>query len=330
MVSVVVPTVGRSPWLRQAVESVLRQTYAQYEVVVVDDSPDGFAGCVRSVEWGLQRGERLRLIHSGGVGGGAARNAGVRAARGEWIAFLDDDDEWMPDKLEKQMEAAQRVSLPFAVMSCRVLVRTPRSEYVFPRRVYQGSETIAAYLFCRRGWAAGSGFLQTSTLVAPRELLLRTPFAAGLPVHQDWDWLLRVSRDKDVEVRMLAEPLAVYRSEDGRATVSREPDWRTSLNWIRGHAWRIEPEALSWFIAVQCVWKARAAGAGRQDWAEMVRAFWFEGRPTVRAVVHFAIFAVIPARWRKRIRDRAWRSSRVIQAENGRREWTLVNRPKAL
>jgi hypothetical protein len=209
-------------------------------------------------------------------------------------------------------------------------MRTPHSEYVFPRRVYRGDETIAEYLFCRRGWLAGSGFVQTSTLLAPRELLLRTPFAAGLPVHQDWDWLLRVSRDKDVEVGMLEAALAVYRSEDGRATVSRRPDWQTSLNWIRGHAWFIKPEALSWFIAVQCVWKARAAGASRREWVEIVRAFWFEGRPTLRAVVHFGVFAVIPARWRKRMRDRAWRSPRAVQAQRGRREWTLVSRPKAL
>ena len=99
MVSVVVPTAGRSPWLRQAVESALQQSYRNVEVVVVDDCPDGMAESAWSIEWGLETGERLRLIHSGGAGGAAARNAGVQAARGDWIAFLDDDAEWMPEKL---------------------------------------------------------------------------------------------------------------------------------------------------------------------------------------------------------------------------------------
>ena len=330
MVSVVVPTVGRSPWLRQAIQSVLGQTYGNCEVVVVNDSADDFEESAHRLEWTLRCGDRLRVIHSGGVGGGAARNAGVKAARGEWIAFLDDDDEWMPEKLERQMDEALRAEEALPVLSCRVWVRTPRSEYVFPRRVYRGEERIEEYLFCRNGWAEGSGFVQTSTLLARRELLIRTPFAVGLAVHQDWDWLLRVSGDGDVRIRMLEEPLVIYRTEDGRRTVSRSADWRTSLNWVRGHAWRMEPRAFSWFIAVQCVWKARAARASRQEWAEIVWAFCFEGRPTARSVMHFVIFAGFPAGWRKRIRDRAWRPSKSAEGRNRGKPWKFASRSGAM
>lgn len=330
MVSVVVPTAGRSPWLRQAIESALVQSYPNVEVVVVDDSPDGMAESAWSIAWGLASGERLRLIHSGGAGGAAARNAGVQAARGEWIAFLDDDDAWLPEKLTKQMEAALQVESAFPVMSCRVRMKTPRSEFVFPRRIYSGDEAVEEYLFCRKGWARGSGFVQTSTLLARRELLLEMPFTPGLPVHQDWDWLLRVSRHAAVRVRMLREALVVYRTEDGRETVSRRPEWRRSLEWIRWHARWMEPKAVSWFVAVQCVWKARAARASRREWAEIAWAFCFEGRPTLRAAVHFAAFAVIPAGWRKRIRDTAWRASPMQGAGDGRQEWKLVSKPKAL
>jgi glycosyltransferase involved in cell wall biosynthesis len=329
LVSVVVPTVGGSPWLRQAVQSVLRQSYSRCEVVMVDDSADGFGGCPRSLEWALQMGERLRVIHSRGVGGSEARNAGVKAAMGDWIAFLDDDDEWMPEKLQRQMEVALRAEEANTVVSCRVVVKTPSSEYVFPRRVYRGEERIEEYLFCRKGWAVGGGFVQTSTLLARRELLLRVPFAAGLVVHQDWDWLLRVSPEEDVRVRMLEEPLVVYRTEDGRATVSRRADWRTSLNWVRGHAWRMEPRAFSWFVAVQCAWKARAAGASRREWAEIVRSFCFEGRPTVRAAMYFAFFAWFPTAWRKRVRDVAWRRSTSARDRNGGERWRLASRPRA-
>ncbi len=330
MVSVVVPTVGRSPWLRQAIQSALQQSYSHCEVVAVDDSADGFVGSLRELEWGLQMGERLRVIHSGGVGGGAARNAGVKAARGDWIAFLDDDDEWMPEKLQRQMEVALQAEEANAVVSCRVVVKTPHNEYVFPRRVYRGEERIEEYLFCRKGWGAGGGFVQTSTLLARRELLSRTPFSAGLVVHQDWDWLLRVSCDEDVRVRMLDEPLVVYRTEDGRVTVSRRADWRTSLNWVRGHAWRMDPRTFSWFIAVQCAWKARAGGASRREWAEIVWSFCFEGRPTVLAAMHFVFFAWFPAGWRKSIRDAAWGRSTSARDRNGGERWRLASRPKVL
>lgn len=330
MVSVVVPTAGHSPWLRQAVESALQQSYRNVEVVVVDDSADGMADSAWSIAWGLEKRERPRLIHSGGAGGAAARNAGVQAARGEWIAFLDDDDEWLPEKLEKQMDAARGMQCAFPVLSCRVRMKSPRSEYVFPRSVYCADETVEEYLFCRKGWTGGSGFMQTSTLVARRELLLQMPFTAGLAVHQDWDWLLRVSRNGDAQVRMLSEPLVVYRTEDGRATVSRRPEWRKSLEWIRWHAHWMEPKAFSWFVAVQCVWKARAARASRREWAEIAWAFFFEGQPTLRAGVHFALFALIPPLWRKGIRDRAWRAAPKQRKQNGRREWQLVSKLKAL
>ncbi len=328
MVSVVVPTVGRSPWLRQAVESALGQSYASCEVVVVDDSPDGLVERRWDEEWGWSHDAKVRIIHSCGVGGGAARNAGVLHARGRWIAFLDDDDEWMPEKLEKQMEAAPRARRRFAVLGSRVVVRTAGGEFVFPRRIYGEEESIAEYLFCRRGWWGGSGFIQTSTLLAERELLLRTPFAAGLSIHQDWDWLLRVSGEADVEVRMVEAPLAVYRTEDGRGTVSGQRDWRASLDWIRGHQGRIEPKAVSWFIAVQCVWKARASGASVGEWVEMARAFCLEGRPTVRAALHFAVFAVVPAAWRKRMRDRAWGVRPVWRTKTGGQQWAFTNKPR--
>jgi glycosyltransferase involved in cell wall biosynthesis len=326
MVSVVMPTVGRSSWLREAVESALGQSYRNCEVVVVDDSRDWAASGLCGEDWARRHGERLRVIQSGGAGGGAARNAGVRAARGEWIAFLDDDDAWMPEKLEKQMAAALDVRRGVAVVSCRVRVRTPRAEYVYPRRVFDGNEPIGEYLFCRRGWREGSGFMQTSTLLAPRLLLLKVPFTEGLPIHQDWDWLLRASLDAGVRLVMLDVALAVYRTEDGRATVSRKADWRTSLDWVRVHKKRITPRAFSWFVAVQCVWKARAGGASAGEWAEIARAFCFEGRPTLCAAAHFAAFALVPAGLRKRVRNMAWGTKWFARAKNGGGQWRLASR----
>ena len=102
-VSVVIPTRGRLDLLGDAVRTALQQDSVDVEVVVVDDaSPDDTAA------WVARQGDsRLRLVrHATRAGVSAARNSGVRAAHGTWVAFLDDDDVWAPDKLHLQVSAA--------------------------------------------------------------------------------------------------------------------------------------------------------------------------------------------------------------------------------
>ncbi len=99
-VSVIVPVYNGEQFLRQTINSVLAQTYRDFEVVVVDDgSSDGS----RAILDGY--GDRLRVFHQENRGAPAARNRAIGEARGEWIAFLDHDDTWERDKLEVQMAA---------------------------------------------------------------------------------------------------------------------------------------------------------------------------------------------------------------------------------
>jgi glycosyltransferase involved in cell wall biosynthesis len=98
LVSVIIPTYNRATFLREAIESVLGQTYKQFELIVVDDgSTDATGKLLR------QYGEKLSILHTGHGGPSAARNCGIVAARGSHIAFLDSDDVWLPEKLRSQM-----------------------------------------------------------------------------------------------------------------------------------------------------------------------------------------------------------------------------------
>ena len=131
-VSAVIPTRNRSELVERAVRSALAQTHSAMEVVVVIDGPDSQTEAVLAAI----EDPRLYVIKLGqSVGGAEARNAGVHAAKGEWIAFLDDDDEWLPEKIEKQLAVAAASSVPFPVVSCRMFARTPLREYIWPRRL---------------------------------------------------------------------------------------------------------------------------------------------------------------------------------------------------
>jgi glycosyltransferase involved in cell wall biosynthesis len=108
-VSVVIPTYNRLRQVTAALDSVLAQSYSNFEVIVVDDgSEDGTGQSVESlIRSRSASAPPLRYILQANQGSSAARNRGIAEARGEWIAFLDSDDIWYPDKLEWQVRAAE-------------------------------------------------------------------------------------------------------------------------------------------------------------------------------------------------------------------------------
>src|SRR5205085_8358943 len=106
-VSVVIPTRNRPAMLRAAIDAVLAQTFGGYEIVVVINGPDNPATAETS-KIALAAGCRIVRIERAGIA--VALNAGIAAARGEWIAFLDDDDLWEPNRLEAELQVADAVA----------------------------------------------------------------------------------------------------------------------------------------------------------------------------------------------------------------------------
>jgi glycosyltransferase involved in cell wall biosynthesis len=101
MISVVIPAFNAGQFIRRTVDSILAQTYSDFEIIVVDDgSTDNTADVVRSY------GPKVRYIYQQNAGDGPARNTGITAAEGDWIAFLDHDDEWLPKKLQLHQKSS--------------------------------------------------------------------------------------------------------------------------------------------------------------------------------------------------------------------------------
>ncbi len=231
-VSVVIPTVGRES-LVEAVDSALRQTAAPEEVIVAVDLPS-------APETIAFADARVRLLATGGSrGGNGARQAGVDAANGDVIAFLDDDDRWYPHKLETQLPllVAARASDRLAVIGAELEVvdQSGRRLQTLPRHPIREGQSIADYLFKRREVAWGEAAMSSSMLLVDRSLLHRVPLDQSLRMHQDWDWLLRVSQEPDVVFATAPGPLLAYRLQARGHSISRGPDWRHSLAWADAH-----------------------------------------------------------------------------------------------
>jgi glycosyltransferase involved in cell wall biosynthesis len=188
---VVIPAFNRAATIRGAIESVLRQTYSDFELVVVDDgSSDGTLEAAAEV-----RDPRVRLVASPrNMGAAAARNRGVDEARGAWIAFQDSDDEWLPGKLEKQMARLEAPGyggaycglLTLGGLEDRADARMRPSYIPDPGLALVDGHILETLL---RG-----NMISTQTLVVRRDLFLELGrFDEDTTPVEDWDFALRLA-----------------------------------------------------------------------------------------------------------------------------------------
>ncbi|NKR74013.1 glycosyltransferase [Rhodococcus hoagii] len=225
-VSVVVPTTGRAS-LSRAIESALRQTAVEVEVIVVMNG----VGSLPS----MPIDSRVSVItNRPGSGANQARNTGICASSAEYVALLDDDDYWHPDKLRKQFDFARLLGLgeELFVVGCRVsgtsfdCLSDVRPKVAPPSPL----DDIESYLFLREGLRSNLPQLQSSTLLFPRAVAMRTGFDSQLTIHQDWQWLLQVVRSSAVPVLLHPEVLAVC-EKNMAGTMTSRSKWTDSLRW---------------------------------------------------------------------------------------------------
>lgn len=283
LVSVVIPTHQRSHLIGHAVQSALAQSLKEIEVIVVIDGRD------EATEHALASiaDDRLRVVTlETNQGAGIARNVGAEHARAEWVAFLDDDDKWMPRKLEIQWATAQKSTYRYPLISCRVIVRSQSGEQVLPRRVYTGDEPLSEYLFCRRGIWWGDGMILPTTIFVKRELVALLPFNA-LRRSQDIHWLLRAGLRADVGIEFVSErePLAVWnRSNDAARLANPNQQRDLARGWTDENLHLFTPRAYAAYVLLtQSFFRAHTRDP-RVFWDGLQRAFRY-GKPRARDVL---------------------------------------------
>jgi glycosyltransferase involved in cell wall biosynthesis len=293
-VSVVVPTFKRPNTLLRALGSALAQTLKAIEVIVVvdgrdDETRDALASIGDS---------RVRIIvPDRHIGNAEARNVAVGQARSRWIAFLDDDDEWMPQKLAAQLRSAERSEHRYPIVSCRMIGRNEFEDFVWPRRYPTPGETLSEYLFCRTTLFAGEGMIQTSTVFTARSLLRRIPFASGVRRYVDLDWLMRASAVAGAAVVFVPEPepLAVWHMEHRRARISNAADGAYTLAWARERRELFTPRSYASFLMTLGSKNAAKARDWRTFFAIALEAYRHGAPAAIDVLSHVAYFAM-PAR----------------------------------
>lgn len=293
-VSVVVPTRNRPSSVVRAVGSALSQTVPPREVVVVVDGPD--ADTVKALE--DLRDRRIRIVELPENGGPSrARNVGVATCSGEWVAFLDDDDEWASKKLQSQLEyATEAHEWARIVVATGIERRNNSTSDWWPRRSPSAHERISDYLFVRR--QRGEGYLQTSTIMLRRDLALRCPFPEHLRIHEDYDWFIELEKSGARFVVDL-EPLVIFNTPDGRDSLSSSVQWHDSLSWILSRRNDVSPQAFTDFCLTEVARAARATHSFRGEAAIFCTAA--TGKMTLFSAARFVSICLMSERMRRRI-----------------------------
>ncbi|SCW35933.1 Glycosyl transferase family 2 [Sphingobium faniae] len=219
--SVVVPLYNRADQVSDTIRSVLTQDWTDYEIVVIDDgSRDNPRPVIDAIG-----DPRIRYIRQDNAGGGAARNAGIKAAQGRYIAFLDSDDLFLPGKLSI-MAAALKDDDGLTVLYSRMKVDRGVDRYwIRPDRGIREGEDVGEYLFC------ANQFMQTSTMVVSTPLAQKVLFDPTLKKGQDLDFCVRL-QGGGARFRMIEQPLTIWLDATEAGRTSYVKGYETSLDWL--------------------------------------------------------------------------------------------------
>ena len=242
VVSVIIPTFNRAGLIKRALDSVATQNFKSYEVIVVDDGSTDDLAFVEKFS-GL---DNLRLIrHPQNRGAGAARNTGVAAAAGQFIAFLDSDDRWHPDKLECQVAALRDAAPNVRACATGYIIHKGNRKLVICPKMRPGRFKTEILFGCT--------ISPGSALLVDRSAFDQIgQFDENLRRLEDWDWLIRFAEAYDII--FVPKPLATINTNAWEEhSISNEDDpilksiWQIELKhtpklrargWFRLHQFR--------------------------------------------------------------------------------------------
>lgn len=261
--SVVIPLYNKAPYVRCAVQSVLNQSFTDFEVIVIDDGSSDLGGEIVKA----MNDPRISVIHQANSGVSEARNLGISLARGEWVALLDADDWHHPDHLAHLVKAQKARPEADAVASHYVAVVDADSSWP-PRQAAVADVPVVELITDLPGrWMISQSFCSSSIAIRRERLQQMQPcFPLGEFQAEDLDFFFRLS--EKTPIALIHAPLAVYRIEVSESLTAKHSTIgvtkcieRMQARAFSGEMTLAQRKSALWFIAQHKLSLARMAVA---------------------------------------------------------------------
>lgn len=291
--SVVIPAYNAEPYIARAIESVLGQSRKAHEIIVVDNgSTDDTASVVQNYQ------QSVRYFHQANAGVSGARNTGVTAATGEWVAFLDADDEWLPNKLEQQLELLQRnpdlawTTGNYLHCLCDKNRCAPHLKPAQVKTMLAGKDYIDDYFVAYVNDLRGC----TDTMLIKREVLEAVGlFAVGRSRGEDLDMWWRIAY-RWPKIGYSPEPLAVYHIGVPNSLTQQHLALAAHYELIEQHL----------KLSAQCGQMDRFRPCAKIVVQQQIRSFLFEGRGSDVRELLDRFGDLLPKKYRLAVRVLSW------------------------
>lgn len=220
-ISIIIPYYKNARVIKRTLQSVVCQTYQDFEILIINDaSPDWNQAIpiINSFE-----DNRIHVIsHASNKNGSAARNTGINAAQGEYIAFLDADDEWQPNHLKDSLTYIDKYNLDLSTSKVKLI--NQNGVFFSPIMQKSSQDSVATYLFVK------GMTMYTPTIFCKSSLAKEVLFDPSIKRHQDFDFLLRVER-KNYKIGTSSHLGAIVHWENNVPTEKGET-WSFSQDWL--------------------------------------------------------------------------------------------------
>ncbi len=276
MFSIVIPAWNAAKTMRTTLDCVAAQTYTHFEIIIVDDKSDDSDQLAAIINDACYAQLNINLVLSPDkLNGAGARNRGIELAKGDFISFLDADDEWHRDKLQEvvkkirhlQQQGADR----YIIYSQVEIYQDHQFLKIFPLQPITRKETVAEYLF------GCYGFIQTSTIVLKREYANEIRFDQRYIRHQDYDFCIRAGR-MGFKFVFIPKPLVRYHLVATYSSKQKGESVKYSLFWLKNMKKYLTSRDIHTYKAYKLPLRYRMDGRIFQAGLSFIRHFSFTSR----------------------------------------------------